>query len=378
MADRAGQAFGQYRLVRFIKGGGFGDVYEATHTQKGRVALKLLKRQLDEQGLRDFLNDVRAVLLRHPNIIEVVDFGMEGQPPFLAMPYYADGSLRGHHLLPLPLPTIVEYVQQIAGALQYAHDQGTIHRDVKPDNVLLGLQSTLILADFGIAVIFDPRKTHQTVEQFVGSLEYAAPEQFLQKPGPASDQYALATMVYEWLSGKVPFPLSETPDFFAMGKKKTQELPPRLVGVPSAIERVVQQALAIHPQDRFPSVKAFADALEQVVMTALAKDPRERFGSMRAFAAIEAAYQTDASFLSAPTQRVIPSTLLTPLPKPPAPLITSSGLTPPVTEPPVPGSVLTETKRAIRPHMSHYWHWARPACPPNQRRPGRAFHGGQC
>lgn len=264
MANRSGEPFGPYRLVRFIKAGGFGEVYEATHPQRGRVALKLLKGQLDEQGLQDFLSDVRAVLLRHPHIIEIVDFGVESQTAYLAMPYFADGSLRARHPrgTQLPLATIAEYVGQIAEALQYAHDHGTIHRDVKPDNVLLRPDGILVLADFGIAVTFDPSKTHRTAE-FAGSLEYAAPEQFEEQPGPASDQYALATMVYEWLSGKVPFPQADNRTPSAMKKKKTQEAPPRLAGIAPAIEEVVLRALAIDPHDRFSSVQAFAGALTQ-------------------------------------------------------------------------------------------------------------------
>ncbi len=94
MSDRTGEQFGLYRLVRFIKAGGFGEVYEGTHPRRSQVALKLLNMRLDEQGLRYFLNDVRAVLLHHPQIIEIVDFGVEGQTPYLAMPYFSNGSVR--------------------------------------------------------------------------------------------------------------------------------------------------------------------------------------------------------------------------------------------------------------------------------------------
>lgn len=260
--DRAGEQIGSYHLTRLLGEGGFGDVYEATHPRWGQVALKLLKRELDEQGLREFLSDVRAVLLRHPHIIEILDFGVEGQTPYLAMPYCAAGSLRGRPPRGdrLPLSTIVAYTKQIAEALQYAHDHGAIHRDVKPDNVLVRSDGTLALADFGIAIIFDAGKTHQTVEGFIGSPEYAAPEQFLNKPGPASDQYALGTMVYEWLSGDVPFHASS---WTAMGMRKNQEAPPRLAGIPPLVEQVVLTALEKDPGARFASVRAFAEALSQ-------------------------------------------------------------------------------------------------------------------
>ncbi len=183
MSDRTGEQFGLYRLVRFIKAGGFGEVYEGTHPRRSQVALKLLNMRLDEQGLRYFLNDVRAVLLHHPQIIEIVDFGVEGQTPYLAMPYFSNGSVRARHPrgARLPLHVVVNYVQQIAGALQYAHDEGIIHRDVKPENVLLGSGGQLVLTDFGIAVVFDQSKTHQAVD-FAGTPDYASSEQFLTRP----------------------------------------------------------------------------------------------------------------------------------------------------------------------------------------------------
>ena len=253
MSDRTGEQFGLYRLVRFIEAGGFGEVYEGKHPRRGQVALKLLKMRLDESGLHHFLNDVRAVLLRHPQIIEIVDFGVEGQTPYLAMPYLSSGSVRSR----LPLPTVVNYVQQIASALQYAHDEGTIHRDVKPENVLLGPGGQLVLADFGIAVAFDQSKTHRTVD-FAGTPDYASPEQFLTRPGPASDQYALGTMAYEWLTGDVPF---HAENWMALGMKKVQQPAPRLPSVPAVVEQVVLRALATDPKCRFPSVHTFAEAL---------------------------------------------------------------------------------------------------------------------
>lgn len=259
MSDRTGEQFGLYRLVRFIEAGGFGEVYEGTHPRRGQVALKLLKMRLDEQGLRYFLSDVRAVLLRHPQIIEIVDFGVESQTPYLAMPYLSNGSVRARHPrgARLPLPTVVNYVQQIASALQYAHDEGMIHRDVKPENVLLGTGGELVLADFGIAVVFDQSKTHRTVD-FAGTPDYAAPEQFLTWPGPYSDQYALGTMAYEWLTGDVPF---HAEHWMAIGMKKVQQPAPRLPSVPAVVEQVVLRALATDPKCRFPSVRAFAEAL---------------------------------------------------------------------------------------------------------------------
>ncbi len=259
MSDRTGEQFGLYRLVRFIEAGSFGEVYEGKHPRRGQVALKLLKMRLDESGLRHFLNDVRAVLLHHPQIIEIVDFGVQGKTPYLAMPYLSNGSMRARHPrgARLPLHIVVNYVQQIASALQYAHDEGIIHRDVKPENVLLGPGGQLVLTDFGIAVVFDQSRTHQTVD-FAGTPDYASPEQFLTRPGPASDQYALGTMAYEWLIGDVPF---HAENWMALGMKKVQQPAPRLPSVPVVVEQVVLRALATDPKCRFSSVRAFAEAL---------------------------------------------------------------------------------------------------------------------
>ena len=298
IASRIGEQFGHYEPRRLIKATYFSEVYEASHPRLGQVALKLLKTQLDERGLRTFLNEMQAMRLRHPHIIEILRFGVEGQTPFLAMPYYAAGSLRERlqdadgGLSPV---TIVKYVRQLAEALQFAHEQGIIHRDVKPENVLVASGGKLVLADFGIAVVFDQRKTHQNIT-FAGTAEYAPPEQFQDEVSEASDQYALGTMVYEWLSGDVPFH-ADAP--FAMYIAKSSRRPPDLDGVAAAVKRVVMRALAIDPHKRFPDVPAFATALEKAIWLEEGKKHFREHRYADALASFEQAIQQYPRFAQA-------------------------------------------------------------------------------
>src|SRR6266851_2085611 len=127
MVDHVGQRFGDYHLIRFLGEGTFGDVYFGEHVyQKTPAAIKVFKAKLTPDQLKDFINEVHTVFLRHPNIVPVLDFGVErSDVPFIVMEYAPNGTLRQRHPrgTRLPLTYIVTYVKQIAAALQYAHDQ---------------------------------------------------------------------------------------------------------------------------------------------------------------------------------------------------------------------------------------------------------------
>src|SRR5947209_7852687 len=182
-----GQQFGEYRLTRFLGSGTFADVYEAEHIHsKKQVAVKLLKGPFTEQDT--FLKEVRlAASLEHAHIIKVLTFGVERSIPYLVTSYAPKGSL--DKLYPigkkLPLSTIVSYVNQVADALQYAHEHKVIHRDIKPANLLLGTEEQVLVADFGVA---EPaHRTISWVEQDVaGTPLYMAPEQSQADARPPS------------------------------------------------------------------------------------------------------------------------------------------------------------------------------------------------
>src|SRR5712691_2913206 len=181
MADRVGQQLGNYRVIRQIGRGGFAEVYLAEHIYlKTSVAIKLLRTTVTNQDDLDaFLKEAQIIArLVHPNIIRVMDFGVDGETPFLVMDYAPNNTLRGRHPkgTQLPLMTIVPYVKQVAAALQYAHSERLVHRDVKPENMLLGRNNNVLLSDFGIALIAQSSR-YQSTQDVIGTVAYMSPEQ---------------------------------------------------------------------------------------------------------------------------------------------------------------------------------------------------------
>src|SRR3989441_1690156 len=208
MADRVGQQLGNYRLVRLLGQGGFAEVYLGEHVYlETEAAIKVLQTQLAGEEIEQFRREARTIAhLIHPHIVRVLEFGVEGSMPFLVMDYAPNGTLRQRHPkgAALALPLIVAYVKQVADALQYAHDEKLIHRDIKPENMLLGRRNEILLSDFGIAIVAQSSR-YQGTQDMAGTIAYMAPEQIQAHPRPASDQYSLAIVVYEWLTGERPF-----------------------------------------------------------------------------------------------------------------------------------------------------------------------------
>ncbi len=144
--------------------------------------------------------------LEHPHIIRILDFDVREGTPFLVMSYASEGALRQRHPKGsiVPATSILQYVQQTADALQYAHKQKLIHRDVKPENMLLGKDNQVLLSDFGLALTINSSR-YQSLQEVAGTVSYMAPEQIQGRPRAASDQYALGIVIYEWLCGERPF-----------------------------------------------------------------------------------------------------------------------------------------------------------------------------
>ncbi len=278
MADSLEQ-LGNYRLIRLLGQGGFADVYLGEHIYlKTQAAIKVLQMRLVNDDLESFLKEARTVArLTHPHIIRVLEFGVEGNTPFLVMEYAPNGSLRQRHSRGerLPLDAVTRYVKQVAAALQYAHDNKLIHRDVKPENMLLSQNNDILLSDFGLAQISHSSRS-QDVQGAAGTVAYMAPEQLQGKPCPATDQYALGIAVYEWLGGDRPFHGSFT--------------------------ELASQQMFVPPSPLCEKISDISPAVEHVVMTALAKDPRQRFANVQTFAlALE-----EASLSALPHQSPLP------------------------------------------------------------------------
>jgi len=267
MINYTGQQFGSYRLLRLLGKGSAADVYLAEQLFiKRLVAIKVLHIQIGEKERHAFLQEAQIIArLRHPHIIHVDDFDFWDQTPYLVMEYAPQGTLLSWYPrgMQLPFEQIIRHVKQIAPALDYAHEQRVIHRDIKPENILLNEEEDLLLSDFGIAVVrsaINPRSAHKVA----GTPLYMAPEQIMNQPHPASDQYALGVMVYEWLCGKPPFTGQSQRE--VLHKHLTEEPPglcEQLPTLPQAVEDTVFAALAKYPERRFVSAADFAAVLEE-------------------------------------------------------------------------------------------------------------------
>ncbi len=268
MSDRIGTQLGNYRLVRLLGSGITAEVYLGEHIYLKRLAaLKVFNSRLFKEDAERFVREAQMLShLNHINIVRVLDFAVYNHQPFLVMEYASSGTLRTLHPQGscVPLENVVVYVRQVALALQYAHEHGLIHLDVKPENMLLSPEGEILLSDFGIAIFAPVAAPFQGQNEAPrGTTAYMAPEQLQGRPLPASDQYALAIILYEWLCGRRPF--EGTPREVALQQLAAAPTPLRtwIPNLPQAIEDLVLRALAKDPQQRFASMPDFADAFAQ-------------------------------------------------------------------------------------------------------------------
>ncbi|HET8842672.1 MAG TPA: protein kinase [Ktedonobacteraceae bacterium] len=276
MEDRIGQQLGNYRLTSLLGRGGFADVYHGEHIYlKTHAAVKVLQTRLTgAEDLDYFIKEAQTVArLSHPHIVRILDFGVDAETPFLVMDYAPNGTLRQRHKRGerVPLENVVQYTRQLADALQLAHDERLIHRDVKPENMLIGRRQEILLSDFGIALVAQSSR-YQSTQDVVGTVAYMSPEQIQGKPRPASDQYSLGIVVYEWLSGERPFSGSFIELCTQHVVAPVPSLHARIPALSSDVEQVVLTALAKDPKQRFGNVQAFANALEQASRGRLVPD----------------------------------------------------------------------------------------------------------
>ena len=266
MADLTGRRLGNYRLVRHLGHGGFAEVYLGEQVYlKSEAALKILLTSPKGEDVERFLLEAQTLVgLKHSNIVRVMEFGVEGAIPFLVMDYAPGGTTRQRYPTGtrLPLATTVAYIKQAAGGLQYAHNRGIIHRDVKPENILLDFDQHILLSDFGLA-LFAPSPELLSTQEGAGTPLYMPPEQLQGKPTFASDQYSLAVVTYEWLCGKRLFEGDRWALFHQHMYVAPLPLRQSCPDLPAAVDEVILRALAKDPQQRFTSIQAFSLALER-------------------------------------------------------------------------------------------------------------------
>lgn len=259
-----GQYIGGCRVLRLLGRGNSSEVYLGEHpgiTQP--VAVKLLHAWTGEREVQRFLTQAAMLnKLDHPHIIHIYDFGLtDDDIPYLVVSYAPYGTLRQRYPrgTRLSLAEVIAYIQQSADALQYVHEHQLVHRDVKPQNMLLGMNNEIILNDFGTTTI--SYSLVPNAVDFEGTVLYAAPEQLEGRSIRASDQYALAVMTYELLTGSWPF----IGTFEEVAHKHLFEQPPTLrekgIAAPLLVEEALRRAFSKDPAYRFPTIQDFANAL---------------------------------------------------------------------------------------------------------------------
>jgi beta-lactam-binding protein with PASTA domain/tRNA A-37 threonylcarbamoyl transferase component Bud32 len=259
---------GRYEILDRIAEGGMSTVYRARRRPDGLiVALKVLREPYaaDREFVERFTREARAAeALQHPNIVRVYESGRDGETYFIAMEYVDGTDLKGHlrRVGRLAGDDAERVAAAVCEALEYAHHEGIVHRDVKPQNILIAADGTVKVADFGIArAVSAVTITHPGT--VLGTVQYLAPEQARGAPvGRASDIYSLGAVLYEMLTGRLPFD-GDTP--IAIALKHLREPPPRpralQPDVPVRLEGIVLKAMAKRPDDRYRSARDMAEDL---------------------------------------------------------------------------------------------------------------------
>lgn len=268
---------GRYELEQLLGQGGMAQVYRARDRVLGRpVAVKVLRPEYanDATFVARFQREARAAAnLVHPNIVAVYDVGQDGNQHYIVMEYIAGRTLKEwiRERAPLPVDTALRIAEEVCTALEYAHRHGIIHRDIKPQNILLDEEGEVVkVADFGIAKSrLDPESTADRLA--LGTVKYISPEQARGvEVLPQSDLYSLGVVLYEMLTGQQPFD-GETPVSIALQHIEAEPPSPRRLNpyIPPAVEAIVLRALAKDPRERYPSAREMRQALERYRLAGL-------------------------------------------------------------------------------------------------------------
>ncbi|MBQ7921933.1 MAG: protein kinase [Clostridia bacterium] len=258
-----GQIFdNRYRIEKVIGIGGMAIVFKATDLLMRRlVAVKILKDEIagDEQSVKRFINESKAVaMLSHPNIVNIYDVSVRDNIKYIVMEYVDGITLKNYmrHREVLNLREIISYTTQILKALMHAHKKGIIHRDIKPQNIMLLKNGVIKVMDFGIAKLPNAETVTMT-DKAIGTVYYISPEQVSGTQIDArSDLYALGVMMYEMATGQLPF-TAETPVSVALMQVNDVAVPPREVNsqIPVGLEQIIRRAMEKEKESRYQSAE---------------------------------------------------------------------------------------------------------------------------
>ena len=263
MSFTIGENIGPYRIIEQLGQGGMATVYKAYHASLDRyVALKVLHLAFnqDQTFTARFQREARVVAkLEHPSIVPVYDFSEHEARPYLVMKYIEGDTLKARlNQGPLSSKEIEDVVNSIGSALGYAHRQGILHRDIKPSNVMIALDGSMYLADFGLARIAQAGESTMSSDSIMGTPQYISPEQAMGKKDldAGTDIYSFGVMLYEMVVGQVPFsadtPFSIIHDHIYTPLPLPMKVNPK---VPESVQRVLLKSLAKDRLDRYESVE---------------------------------------------------------------------------------------------------------------------------
>ena len=266
MTLEAGGRLGRYRILGLLGRGGMADVYRAEDERLGReVALKLVPPEFarDPDRVERFEREVRAAAkLTHANIVTLFEFDQEGEQPFYTMALMRGGDLKARiraHPEGMPPEEAREIALAVARALAYAHGEGFVHRDVKPENILFGQDGVPQLTDFGIARAMSSGTRMTATGMSIGSPHYMSPEQARGRAVDGrSDLYSLGVVLHEMLTGRVPFDAADT---LAVALRHLNDPVPALPGHLAEWQPLLDRLLAKSPEDRYGSVRELTEAL---------------------------------------------------------------------------------------------------------------------
>lgn len=271
MENLTGKQFGQYRIIEPLGEGGMAAVYKAYQPSVDRyVAIKVLPQQFakDPNFISRFEQEARILAkLQHPHILPVYDHGQADGYTYIVMPLVAEGSLTDFLVNNKPtLTDIQRIISQIGDALDYAHSQGIVHRDIKPGNILIDTRGNCLLTDFGIAKMLENTVQLTVTGGILGTPAYMSPEQGLgETPDGRSDIYALGVILYEMATGRIPFK-AETPLAVMMKHVSDPLPPPRTINptIPEDLERIILKAMAKEPADRYATDGEMVSAIQKI------------------------------------------------------------------------------------------------------------------
>jgi serine/threonine-protein kinase len=358
--DYSGQSIGRYHLIEPLGQGGMATVYRAYDTHlECEVAVKFIRMERlspeeAEKTLKRFEREAKELArLTHPNIVKVTDYGDYKGTPYLVMPYLPGGTLKQMAGKPVLYTQAARLLAPVARALEYAHEEKLIHRDIKPGNILLTRKGQPMVADFGIAKILDAESgaTLTSTNVAIGTPEYMAPEQWLNQISPQTDIYSLGIVFYELVTGRKPY-IADTPAAVFL-KQSNDPLPrPRdyVTDLPEEVEKVLYKALAKKLEDRYADMGQFAAALEGLtlpVIPALAVPESGRI--------LETVYAPPPSI---PVEPGAASTVLAPpAPASPQPVEVTPAESAPAAEPAMPQVEPLPSVSGRKQSSSLWWMW---------------------